>query len=419
MKGFSDKYVESIIKRTIKGSMTIRDSAIRLGISRQYMYRLVERYGREGASCLSHGNKGMQRAWKTDEDVECMIVDLYKGKYQGFNFRHFLEKLNDVERIGISYGALYRILMEAGFKSPKGHRRKGKVDLHPTRQRRRCFGELLQADASIHRWFGELHPKAALHGAIDDATGVVMGLFFDVQETLNGYYNMLWQILVKYGIPEAFYTDNRTIFEYRKLSERSRSIDRDANIQFRRCCSQLGIELITTSSPQAKGRIERLWGTLQSRLVSELAARGIDGIEDANSFLPEFMDDFNRRFASRPDPSRDVFVEPPSEKELSYYLSVEHHRKVDNGSTFSFFGSRLQLVTSAGNAARLGRGSTIHVYRTFRDDIVAVHDGTFYETKEVLEESMDPSVKPPSSKSTWVPSPNHPWRRFVVAKSRD
>ena len=84
MKGFSDKYVESIIKRTIKGSMTIRDSAIRLGISRQYMYRLVERYGKEGSSCLPHGNKGKQRAWKTDEDVEYMVVDLYRGKYQGF-----------------------------------------------------------------------------------------------------------------------------------------------------------------------------------------------------------------------------------------------------------------------------------------------------------------------------------------------
>ena len=106
-----------------------------------------------------HGNKGKQRAWKTDEDVEYMVVDLYRGKYQGFNFRHFLEKLNDVERIGISYGALYRILTEAGFKSPKGHRRKEKVDLHPTRQRRRCFGELLQADASIHRWFGLILKK--------------------------------------------------------------------------------------------------------------------------------------------------------------------------------------------------------------------------------------------------------------------
>lgn len=158
------------------------------------------------------------------------------------------------------------------------------------------------------------------------------------------------------------------------------------------------IELIMTSS--AQGRIEKLCGSLQSRLISELAARDIVGIEDANAFLLEFVDDFNSRFVSRPNPACDVFVAAHREKKIVYYLSVEHHRRIDNGSAFSFFGSRLQLVTPTSNVVRIGRGNTIHIYRTFRNDIVEIHGGTFQGTKEAVEESMESSEKPSSSKST-------------------
>jgi hypothetical protein len=170
--------------------------------------------------------------------------------------------------ISITYKPLHRILTAAGFKSPKRHKSRKEKVKHPSRPRRQCFGELLQIDASIHNWFGDPLPKATLHGAIDDATGTVMGLFFDREETLKGYYEMMWQILNKYGIPEAFYGDNRTIFEFRRLSEKNQTIDRDVHINFKRMCMQLGIELITTSVSQAKGRIERLWGTLQLFQVS-------------------------------------------------------------------------------------------------------------------------------------------------------
>lgn len=416
MKDFSDKYVESIIRKAMSGTMSIRECSVRLGISRQYMYRLVERYSREGASFLPHGNRGKQRAWKTDEESEERIVSLYEGKYRGFNFRHFCEKLNEVEGVRISYEPLYRILTEAGIRSPKHHRKKGKESMHPTRPRRLFFGELLQTDASLHNWFGEQYPKATLHGAIDDATGTVMGLFFDKEETLRGYYSMLWQVLTMYGIPEAFYSDNRTIFEFRKLSEKDKSIDRDVNIQFRRCCGQLGIELITTSTAQAKGRIERLWETLQSRLISELSLKDIHDIDAANAFLPEFMEDYNRRFALPPGKDYSAFVEPPEEKEIDYYLSIEYRRKIDNGSAFSFFGTRLQLVTTCGKVVRIAKGTQIHVYRTFRGNIVAVHDGKFFETADALAVPAEPVEKTPRQSKPWVPAPNHPWRKFVVGK---
>ena len=270
MNGLNESYVESIVRKAIAGRLTTGQAAAKLGVTKQYVNRLKKAYAEKGAAAFRHGNSGRSRPWKTDAETEARIVGLYKGKYAGFNFRHFLEKLNEEEGIAVAYDTLHRILTSAGFKSPKKHRTRKEKAEHPSRPRREHFGELLQIDASLHAWFGNDAPKATLHGAIDDATGTVMGLFFDGEETLKGYYEMAWQVLTKYGIPEAFYGDNRTIFEYRRLSERDQTPDRDVRTNFKRMCQQLGIELITTSVSQAKGRIERLWGTLQSRLISEL-----------------------------------------------------------------------------------------------------------------------------------------------------
>ena len=331
MNGLNGSYVESIIRKAISGKLTTAQAAAKLGISKQYANKLKRAYAEKGANAFTHGNAGRAKPWRTDAETESKIVDLYRGKYAGFNYRHYLEKLNEDEGVSVSYDTLHRILTSAGFKSPKRHKAKKEKAKHPTRPRRERFGELLQIDASIHNWFGDGLPKATLHGAIDDATGTVMGLFFDKEETLKGYYEMAWQILNKYGIPEAFYGDNRTIFEFRKLSEKGQTVDRDVHVNFKRMCMQLGIELITTSVSQAKGRIERLWGTLQSRLISELRLRGITTVAEASAFLPAFMADYNGRFAVKPDLEASLFAPSPSPKEIDFYLSTEFQRKADNG----------------------------------------------------------------------------------------
>lgn len=181
--------------------------------------------------------------------------------------------------------------------------------------------------------------------------------------------------------PESFYADNRTIFEYRKLSEKNKTIDRDTHIQFKRCCQQLGIEVITTSVAQAKGKIEPLWGSLQSRLISELSLNKITTIEDANAFLPKFTKDFNKRFALKPDPDKSLFVPAPPEEEINYYLSVLYHRKVDQGSSFKFYETKEAVIT---------------------------------ETQE--KESSAKQAK--TDKPKWKPAPYHPWRRFVISSNR-
>ena len=418
MKKLNSKYVESVVKKAADGKIASRDAAAKLGVSRQYLNRLKKAYGERGAAAFEHGNKGKSREWKTDGETEKRVIELYSGKYAGFNFAHFLEKLNEDEGIAIGYRPLYRILSSAGFASPKKHRAKREKAKHPSRPRKECFGELLQIDASIHDWFGPEHPKATLHGAIDDATGMVMGLYFDKEETLRGYYEMARQILTKYGIPAAFYGDNRTIFEYRKLSEKGKTIDRDVHIQFKRMCQTLGIELITTSVSQAKGRIERLWETLQSRLISELRLRGITTIDGANRYLPEFMADHNRRFALAPDMEKSLFAEPPAPREIDFYLSTQYQRVSDNGSAISLFGKRLQLVDDWGGVALIPAKTVVDVYVTLSGKIVAVHGEKLWNTVQIEKRQEARGTKRKVGRPAWKPGPNHPWKRMVISTKK-
>ena len=413
MKKLNDSYVEAIIRKAISKTISTGQAAAKLGCTKQYVNKLKKRYAAEGRSAFTHGNSGRAREWKTDPCTEGAIIELYCGKYAGFNFSHFREKLTEDEGIQISYKALWRILSEAGFKSPKRHKAKGKKNEHPSRPRKDDFGEMLQIDASIHPWFGESLSKATLHGAIDDATGMVMGLWFDREETLAGYYEMTYIILTKYGIPACFYGDNRTIFEFRKLSEKDKTIDRDVHVQFKRMCQQLGIELITTSVSQAKGRIERLWGTLQSRLVSELRIRGIVTVDAANSYLPEFTADFNRRFASEPNMERSLFAPPPSEREIDFYLSTQYQRISDNGSCFSLFGRKVMLFDKEMSPVRVPPKTTLDFYATRSGKVVASYSGSVYEVLDVPENEGTVHKKK-AGRPKWIPPANHPWRRFVV-----
>lgn len=412
MKNANHKFAESVIKKAMKHEITTGQAAARLGCTKQYINKLKKKYQEEGSMAFQHGNSGKPKKWRIPEETRKRIIDLYSTKYVGFNFRHFLEKLNEEGGIKISYKPLYNLLNLSGFKSPMSQKKKRKENIHPIRPRRQLFGELLQIDATIHPWFGDSVAKATLHGAIDDSTGVIMGLWFDKEETLGGYYEMFRQILIKYGIPEAFYGDNRTIFEYRKLSEKNQTIDRDVHIQFQRCCQQLGVELITTSVSQAKGKIERLWKTLQSRLLSELRLRGIKTIDKANSYLPEFMSDYNKRFASKPNLETSVFAPSPSPKEIDFYLSIQYQRKLDNGCSFRLNGRRLQMCDHDGKTVKGIPGAQIDVYITLSKQILVVYDGKLYEVKdpELHSDEMPKKIGRPK----WRPGPNHPWKKFVI-----
>ena len=266
-------------------------AALRLGCTRRHINRMIAGYKKEGKGFFVHGNKGRKPATTISDDIRQQIIDLYRAKYYEANFVHFTELLERYEGVHVSASSVMNILGKEYILSPKVTKAKHKrvkrelkalkkaaktqkeqdkiqtnlvavEDAHSRRPRCAYFGELEQMDATPYEWVNG--QTWHLHLAIDDALGRITGGWFDTQETLNGYYHVFSQILTDYGIPYKFFTDRRTVFTYKKKNVLSD--DKDTYTQFAYACRQLGVELESSSVPQAKGRVERLNQTLQSRL---------------------------------------------------------------------------------------------------------------------------------------------------------
>ena len=254
-------------------------------------------------------------------------------------------------------------------------------DSHPRGEKPKYFGEIIEQDGSIHIWFGGI--KICLHLAIDKATSTIVGAYFDKQETLNGYYNVLYQILINYGIPYKFLTDNRTVFNFMSLNPDKRTSDKDVLTQYGYACKQLGIELKTTSVSQAKGLIERTNGTFQGRLVNELKLNGITTIEEANKYLTEvFVPYFNKRFAMDYKKFPSVFELSPSEEKINYTLAVLSPRKIDNGNSIKFYGKYYQPYLNNEIKCFMPKTECL-VIKAFNGDLLVTIDEKVYELKEL------------------------------------
>ena len=360
----------NIIKDVAYKRTSVRRASALLNCSVRNVYKLMKLFETKGKDGFVHGNRNRKPAITLPIELADEIKILYSNKYLDANFKHFKELLEKIN-IFVSYNALHKILTRAGFISPKCHkvtrRNKNKeieqkienkdklsteeINLiattnlqdpslsHPRKPRAKYFGELIQMDASQHLWFGT--KKTFLHASIDDASGTLVGAYFDPQETLNGYYHVFYQILTSYGIPSNFMVDCRTIFEYNKL--KNPSDEKDTFTQFGYACHLLGVNLITTSIPQVKGRIERLFGTLQSRLITELRLAGITTIQEANEFLPSFIKDFNNRFSVPIDYTSSVFDTQVTQEKINYTLAIVSTRKLDNGNAIKYKNQYYQI----------------------------------------------------------------------------
>jgi len=288
---------EVVIRRVLSGKLTIEEAAELLGLSVRQLWRLRARFADAGAAGLRHGNAGRTPPNKITEALRQRVVALARGRYQGVNDSHLAELLSEREKIQISRRSLQRILRAAGLTSPRKHRA---PRYRSRRERRPAEGMLVLVDGSPHRWFGAARPRAALIAAIDDATGRVLAGTFREQEDAAGYLELLRQILARYGRPLAIYSDRHGIFFRSPRVRESREeelLGTREPTQVGRALGELEIELILANSPQAKGRVERLFGTLQDRLVAELRLAGVASIREANAFLPTYLPRHDARFA--------------------------------------------------------------------------------------------------------------------------
>lgn len=416
--------------------------ALQLGCSKRTINRHIAGYKDEGKAYFIHGNQGRHPSHTMAESRKADIRDLYLNKYNDTNFAHFTELLTVNENIYVSESSVRNILAEADILSPKAGRRKRREykkrlevalketksakatkllqkklieasDPHPRRSRCANFGEMIQMDASLHLWSGD--HKWTLHIAIDDATGKVVGAWFDEWETLRGYHNVFRQILCSYGIPYMFYTDRRTVFEYRKSG--GGEVAKDTFTQFSYACKQFGVQIETTSVAQAKGRVERLIQTMQSRLPAELRLEGATTIEQANEFLPGFIARYNARFALPSDNIPSVFEEQPSAEKIDMTLSVITKRTVDSGHCIRFDNRYFRTLNGRGLAVNLVKKTDGLVIRTFSGNLFFSVDSDIFALEEIpLHEraSGNFDVIPPAQavkqKTIYIPPANHPWR---------
>jgi hypothetical protein len=364
---------------------------------------------RIGPQATIHGNRARKPINATKDMLKDLVVELKKDKYEKANFTHFTELIAKNEKIHLSRPTVHRILTEAAIVSP---RKKKKVKSHHYRKRMDCPGAMVQLDASPYSWLGG--GKLNLHGAIDDASSKVLGLYLTEEECLEGYFEVARQMIVGAGIPLSTYNDRHTILVSPKrarvtIDEQLEGKQRP-HTQFSAAMGKLGINMIAAGSPQAKGRIERLWGTLQDRLVVEFALNGVKDIDSANLFMAKYIKKFNQRFSVVPK-GEPVFRKLSQGTNIDYILCSKIPRKLDKGSAFSFKGDYYQLISGGKPAATIAR-SKIKVMIGSRIGIKAEYSGKVYSLAKIEKPKAKgyQKVKKDRSIAHKRAIANHPWK---------
>jgi len=337
-----------VLARLVTGKVTTGEAALLLGLSERSVWRLRAGFLAGGPAALVHGNRGRRPTNTLDPATVARVITLARTTYAGCNDSHLHDLLAERERILISRASLQRILRGAGLASPHRHR---PPRYRSRRERRAAAGMLLQLDGSRHRWLGAACGLSTLLGAIDDATGEVIAAVFRQQEDAAGYLTVLREVLRAHGVPLAVYSDRHGIF-WRSARERS-SVEEELDghrqpTQVGRALGQLSVEMIFANSPQAKGRIERLWGTFQDRLVSELRIAGITTLEQANLFLPRYLARHNRRFAIAPADPNAAWRPLAQDLSIDAVCCFKYSKRVALDNTVRFGEVMLQLPRRAG-----------------------------------------------------------------------
>lgn len=356
-----------IVKALCERRITNQQAATALRLSVRQVQRLKGRYTQAGAAGLVHRGRGQPSARRLADPVRDQIAALMRTVYAGFNDVHLTEKLREEHHLPVSRPTLQRLRRTLGY--PATRRRRPPHPRH-RRPRRAHAGSLVQVDGSPFAWLEDRGPGLTLLGAIDDATGA---LHCRPAEDLHGYATLFHQVFTTHGLPVAFYGDRLNVFvrndRHWTLEEELQGAQHPTHLG--RMLQDLGVGYIAAQSPQAKGRVERLWQTLQDRLVSELRLRGIATLEAANAFLPTFIADFNRRFAIPPADTTPAWRRPP--RDLARVLSCRYTAVVARDHTVRL--GRRCLALPAAPPGRAFPGRRLELRELLDGRLLALADG--------------------------------------------
>jgi hypothetical protein len=426
-----------LLKALLAGKATNAQGAVALRLSIRQVQRLRVRFQAEGVQGLLHRSRGRLAPRRLAAPVIAQIDTLLQTRDKDFNDCHATEKLREVERLRVRRDSVSQRRRAVGL--PAKHRRRPKQHRHRRTPEAR-MGQMVQVDGSPFAWLEGRGPEMTLHGAIDDATSTVLALHFRPAEDLHGYAVVFQQLFTQYGLPLAVYGDRINILvrndAHWSLAEQLRGAQDPTHLG--RVLADLGIGYLEAGSPEAKGRIERLWRTLQDRLTSELRLRHISTPEGANAFLPEFLADLNPRFTR--DPADAAPAWRPAPRDLPLVLSCRYTRQVARDNTVRLGPRWIQLPP--GPHHRSYAGARVELRELLDGRLVVLHEGTVLATqaappafvlkprsapgaeiaaRHLAQEPRSPttprSTSPPPRGSA-RPAARHPWRRAITRNAQ-
>lgn len=409
-----ESLIYEVLLKAISGTMTNAEAASRLGLSTRQIIRKKKDVKEKGLAGVKHKNTFRKPKNAMSNEVKNLIVKLKREElYRDANVAHYRDLLFEHHDIDISYSTLYRLLKENSIASPLKRRR---YKPHRRRKRRPQAGALIQIDASPYEWFGG-KKRYSIHGAIDDATSQILGLYMCENECMKGYFEMLDRSINNYGLPLSIYADRHTIFQSPnagKLTVDEQLQGKHVNdTQFGRAMKELLIELIPAHSAQAKGRVERLWKTLQSRLPVEFKIHGISNVQEANEFLRSYVYVHNSQFAVEPHNVESSFRPLPEYLSLDYHLCIKEQRVIDAGGVFSFYNQKFKVLDSM-YSGKLTPKTKINVLCSDRIGVKVEYRSFVFEVERITEPKKAKKKALPLRKEERVyrsQPEDHPWRQ--------
>jgi transposase len=428
-----------VLNRILQGQLTAAEAAHVLSLSVRQVRRLLAAYREDGVAAMVHGNRGRVPAHTISPELRQQIIFLAHTRYAGCNDQHLTELLTEHDGIVLSRSSLRRILRAAGVVSPHSRR---PPKHRQRRERKPQPGMLVQIDGSPHRWLDAHAPRFSLLAAIDDATSQVLAAVFREQEDSHGYFLLVQQLITEHGCPVALYHDRHSIFRpvnARETLEEQLAGERTLT-QFGRLLRELGIGSVVARSPQAKGRVERLFGILQDRLVRALRLAGITSIAAANAFLVDFLPRYNARFTVPASDPTNAFRPLDPARDLQQVFAFVYTRTVAADNTVQFGQQRLQIQPDRQRTTYVR--ATVSVQERLDGSLAVVYQGRTLLTQpapldaptlqaragrraaaaRVEQTDVSPLEMPPPDsaapeeeavpilKPPYRPAPDHPWR---------
>jgi transposase-like protein len=395
--------IRKILERVIKQV----EAAEILSLSGRQIRRIVKRIRGEGDRGVTHKSRGRPSNRRIPDKMRGRVIRLYRAQYKDFGPTLATEKLLERDRIEISDETLRRWLIEAG--DWKKSRKRGRH--RQWRERKHHYGEMVQMDGSHHAWFEDRGGPCVLMSYIDDATGEAFGRFYEYEGTIPAM-DSFKRYIKKNGLPMKVYLDKHSTY---KSTAKPTIADELNDVgplsEFERALRELGVEVSHAHSPQAKGRIERLFRTIQDRLVKEMRLRGIRTIEEGNYFLEQYLALYNKRFCVRPK-EKDDFHRPLAKgMDLDTILCIKTERALRNDFTVAHHRKLYQVEDTI-------KASKVMVQDRIDGSMIMIHKDRALRFKEITERPPRQKKEPVVARrrKSYIPPADHPWRRFKIKK---